>query len=237
MNVARLIGFLGELPISVAGATVNRFCGSSMQAIHMAAGAIQLDAGEVFVCAGVELMTRVPIGGYNPLPQPEARGALPPGLHEHGRDRRERRPQVPDHAPGAAGVRGREPSQGGRRTGRGQARRRDRADQGERPHGRGRRLHPRGHQPGGARQPEARLRRERHRDGRHLVAADRRRRGDPGLHRGLCGEARARAARPDQERSRRRLPGGDHGHRPGRREPQGAGARRPRHAATSRWSS
>jgi acetyl-CoA acyltransferase len=42
-----------------------------MQAIHMAAGAIQLDAGEVFVCAGVESMTRVPIGGYNPMPSPE----------------------------------------------------------------------------------------------------------------------------------------------------------------------
>jgi acetyl-CoA acyltransferase len=70
MNVARLIGFLGDLPISVAGATVNRFCGSSMQAIHMAAGAIQLDAGDVFVCAGVESMSRVPIGGYNPLPSP-----------------------------------------------------------------------------------------------------------------------------------------------------------------------
>jgi acetyl-CoA acyltransferase len=71
MNVARLIGFLGNLPLSVAGTTVNRFCGSSMQAIHMAAGAIQLDAGEVFVCAGVESMTRVPIGGYNPMPSPE----------------------------------------------------------------------------------------------------------------------------------------------------------------------
>jgi len=70
MNVARLIGFLGDLPISVAGTTVNRFCGSSMQAIHMAAGAIQLDAGDVFVCAGVESMSRVPIGGFNPLPNP-----------------------------------------------------------------------------------------------------------------------------------------------------------------------
>ena len=69
-NVARLIGFLADLPLSVAGTTVNRFCGSSMQSIHMAAGAIQLDAGEVFVCAGVESMTRVPIGGYNPMPSP-----------------------------------------------------------------------------------------------------------------------------------------------------------------------
>ncbi len=69
-NVARIIGFLSHLPLSVAGTTVNRFCGSSMQAIHMAAGAIQLDAGEVFVCAGVESMSRVPMGGYNPLPHP-----------------------------------------------------------------------------------------------------------------------------------------------------------------------
>ena len=70
MNVARLIGFLGNLPLSVAGTTVNRFCGSSMQAIHMAAGAIQMNAGEVFLCAGVESMTRIPMGGFNPMPNP-----------------------------------------------------------------------------------------------------------------------------------------------------------------------
>ncbi len=69
-NVARIAGFIAELPISIAGATVNRFCGSSMQAIHMAAGAIQMNAGEVFLCAGVESMTRVPMGGFNPLPNP-----------------------------------------------------------------------------------------------------------------------------------------------------------------------
>ena len=70
LNVARLVAFLAELPLSVAGATVNRFCGSSMYAIHMAAGAIQMNAGEVFICAGVESMTRVPIMGYNPMPHP-----------------------------------------------------------------------------------------------------------------------------------------------------------------------
>ncbi len=68
LNVGRLIGLLSDLPISVAGATINRFCGSSMNAIHMAAGAIKMDAGDVFVCAGVESMTRVPVGGYNPMP-------------------------------------------------------------------------------------------------------------------------------------------------------------------------
>lgn len=69
-NVARLTGFLAELPLSVTGVTVNRFCGSSMQALHMAAGAIAMDAGEAFICAGVESMTRVPITGFNPMPNP-----------------------------------------------------------------------------------------------------------------------------------------------------------------------
>jgi acetyl-CoA acyltransferase len=84
MNVARLIALLAHLPITVAGATVNRFCGSSMQAIHMAAGAIQLDAGEVFVCAGVESMTRVPIGGYNPLPSPRLTAEYPQAYDSMG---------------------------------------------------------------------------------------------------------------------------------------------------------
>ena len=70
LNVARIVGFLADLPPSVAGTTVNRFCGSSMQAIHMAAGAIATGAGEAFVCGGVESMSRVPMMGFNPLPHP-----------------------------------------------------------------------------------------------------------------------------------------------------------------------
>ena len=70
LNMARLVSFLAELPLSVGGATVNRFCGSSMYAIHMAAGAIAMGAGELFVCAGVESMTRVPMMGFNPMPHP-----------------------------------------------------------------------------------------------------------------------------------------------------------------------
>ena len=69
-NVGRLIGLLAGLPQSVAGMTVNRFCGSSMQSIHIAAGQIQLDAGDVFIAAGVESMTRVPMSGFNPMPNP-----------------------------------------------------------------------------------------------------------------------------------------------------------------------
>ena len=68
--MARYVALRAELPITVAGATINRFCGSSMYAIHMAAGAIQMGAGETFICAGVESMTRVPMGGYNPMPNP-----------------------------------------------------------------------------------------------------------------------------------------------------------------------
>jgi acetyl-CoA acyltransferase len=84
MNVARLIGLLAELPLSVGGATVNRFCGSSMQSVHMAAGQIALGAGEVFIAAGVESMSRVPMGGYNPMPNAAlaARSAAYMGMGE-----------------------------------------------------------------------------------------------------------------------------------------------------------
>jgi acetyl-CoA acyltransferase len=70
LNVARLIAMIADLPQSVAGATLNRFCGSSMQSIHMAAGAIAMDAGQAFICAGIESMSRVPMMGFNPMPNP-----------------------------------------------------------------------------------------------------------------------------------------------------------------------
>ncbi|HXP95198.1 MAG TPA: thiolase family protein [Telmatospirillum sp.] len=77
LNLARLVVLLADLPQSVGGLTVNRFCGSSMQSVHNAAGAIQMGAGEVFICAGVESMTRVPMMGYNPLPHPALHAKLP----------------------------------------------------------------------------------------------------------------------------------------------------------------
>jgi acetyl-CoA acyltransferase len=70
LNVARMISLLADLPLSAAGQTVNRFCGSSMSSVHIAAGSIQMGAGDVFVCVGVESMTRIPMGGYNPIPSP-----------------------------------------------------------------------------------------------------------------------------------------------------------------------
>jgi acetyl-CoA acyltransferase len=76
-NVARIVVNLAELPISVAGATVNRFCGSSMTTIQMAAGYIQLGAGDVYIAAGVESMTRIPMGGFNPMPNPDLAESYP----------------------------------------------------------------------------------------------------------------------------------------------------------------
>ncbi len=70
LNVARLVSFMAGLPQAAGAATINRFCGSSMQAIHSAAGAIAMGAGDAFVCAGVESMSRVPMMGFNPMPNP-----------------------------------------------------------------------------------------------------------------------------------------------------------------------
>lgn len=77
LNLGRIVGFLAGLPQSVAGVTVNRFCGSSMQAIHMAAGAIQMGAGDLYLCAGVESMSRVPMPGFNFLPHPKLYETFP----------------------------------------------------------------------------------------------------------------------------------------------------------------
>jgi acetyl-CoA acyltransferase len=77
LNLARILTFLSHLPLSVAGTTVNRFCGSSMQSIHMAVGAIAAGAGDAFICAGVESMSRVPMMGFNPLPNAKLADSYP----------------------------------------------------------------------------------------------------------------------------------------------------------------
>ena len=59
-NVARMALLLAGLPVEVAGQTVNRLCGSGLQAINSAAQAIQTGAGDTFVAGGVESMTRAP---------------------------------------------------------------------------------------------------------------------------------------------------------------------------------
>ena len=59
-NVARMAVLLAGLPVEVAGQTVNRLCGSGLQAINAAANAIAVDDGDVFIAGGVESMTRAP---------------------------------------------------------------------------------------------------------------------------------------------------------------------------------
>jgi acetyl-CoA acyltransferase len=76
-NIGRMVALAAGLPVTVAGTTINRWCGSSMEAIHMAAGNIAIGKGEVFICAGVESMTRIPMGGYNPLPNAALYKAMP----------------------------------------------------------------------------------------------------------------------------------------------------------------
>ena len=69
-NIAKIVSFMTDMPEHVGGMTINRWCGSSMQAIHSAAGAITMNAGKVFICCGIESMTSVPINGLNYSPHP-----------------------------------------------------------------------------------------------------------------------------------------------------------------------
>jgi 3-oxoadipyl-CoA thiolase len=59
-NVARMAALIAGLPVEVAGLTVNRLCGSGLQAINSAAHAIAVGDGEVFIAGGVESMSRAP---------------------------------------------------------------------------------------------------------------------------------------------------------------------------------
>jgi 3-oxoadipyl-CoA thiolase len=59
-NVARMAILLAGLPVEIPGQTVNRLCGSGLQAIATAAQAVRAGEGEIFVAGGVESMTRAP---------------------------------------------------------------------------------------------------------------------------------------------------------------------------------
>ncbi|MAU85375.1 MAG: acetyl-CoA C-acyltransferase [Euryarchaeota archaeon] len=83
-NVARMITFLTGLPETVPGVTINRFCGSSMQAIHDAVGRISMGAGDAFIAGGIESMTRIPMTGYNPMPNPKLGSEYPEAFTSMG---------------------------------------------------------------------------------------------------------------------------------------------------------
>ena len=70
-NLARIVSLLAGFPHAVSAMTINRFCGSSMSAIHIAAANIEAGLGEAYLCVGVESMTMVPQGGFNFSPHPQ----------------------------------------------------------------------------------------------------------------------------------------------------------------------
>ena len=70
-NIGKIVTFLSNMSIKTAGTTINRWCGSSMEAIHIAAGKISMGAGKAFICGGVESMSRV-TAGFNPIPYPKS---------------------------------------------------------------------------------------------------------------------------------------------------------------------
>jgi acetyl-CoA acetyltransferase family protein len=71
MNIARVATALAGLPVTAGGTVVNRFCASSLQAFNFAAQGVLLGNGDVYLVGGVESMSRVPMGGFNPSFNPK----------------------------------------------------------------------------------------------------------------------------------------------------------------------
>jgi acetyl-CoA acetyltransferase family protein len=70
LNIGRMIALLAGLPVEVAGTTIDRQCGSSLQAVNSAAQAIMTGAGDIAIAGGVESLTHVPMGsGIVPNPK------------------------------------------------------------------------------------------------------------------------------------------------------------------------
>ena len=224
MNMGRIIATLAGLPRSVAGATVNRFCGSSMQAVHTAAGAIAAGMGEAYVAAGVESMSRVPMAGFNFLPHPGLAESYPQIYMSMGETAenvaerfgvsRSRQEEFAVESQRKAGD-----AQGAGRL----------ADEIAPIRQNGALVEQDGcPRPGTTAEVLAGLKpaflERRHGDGRHVVAAHRRRRRLPGDERALRPAKRARAARRRPRLRGFRVRSRDHGHGTCGRYPQGAGA-------------
>lgn len=76
-NIGRLMTFLGGFPPEVPGSTINRLCGSSMQAILAASAQISAGWGDCFLCGGIESMSRVKRRGFNWSPNPALEKEFP----------------------------------------------------------------------------------------------------------------------------------------------------------------
>jgi acetyl-CoA acyltransferase len=77
LNVARVSGLLGGLPVETSAMTINRFCSSGLQAIAIAAGSIATGAHDIVIAGGVESMTMVPMTGNKLSASPEAMRRCP----------------------------------------------------------------------------------------------------------------------------------------------------------------
>src|SRR5262244_655785 len=77
LNVARVAGFLGSLPVETSAMTINRFCSSGLQAIALAAGAIAIGTHDIVIAGGVESMSMVPMTGNKLSVSPEAMAKFP----------------------------------------------------------------------------------------------------------------------------------------------------------------
>jgi acetyl-CoA acyltransferase len=71
LNIGRLANQIAGFPVTVSGATVNRFCSSGLEAISLAALRVMAGWSDITIGGGVESMTYVPMGGYLPRPHPE----------------------------------------------------------------------------------------------------------------------------------------------------------------------
>jgi acetyl-CoA acyltransferase len=77
LNVARLAALRASFPAAVPGVTVNRFCASGLEAIHIATARIAMGEAEIVVAGGVESMSLIPMGGNKPSPNPGLAADMP----------------------------------------------------------------------------------------------------------------------------------------------------------------
>jgi acetyl-CoA acyltransferase len=71
LNIGRLASQIAGFPVTVSGATVNRFCSSGLEAIALASLRVMAGWSEITMGGGIESMTYVPMGGNLPRPHPE----------------------------------------------------------------------------------------------------------------------------------------------------------------------
>ncbi|KXW56768.1 acetyl-CoA C-acyltransferase [Ferrovum sp. PN-J185] len=71
LNLARIVSLMSDLPTSVAGMTLNRFCASGLSAIELAYQKIAVGSAKMILAGGVESMSRVPMGGFRSTLNPD----------------------------------------------------------------------------------------------------------------------------------------------------------------------